>query len=79
MGVNFLGCAINQTRVSHPRRPSGSQSGGEKRRDESFQAQTDCPRGSEDGVSKQDTFIENGSKPAKCRRISGRRFSPFEK
>ena len=60
-GVNFLGCAINQTRVSHPRRPRGSQSGREKRREESFQAQTDCPWVSEDGVSKQDTFIQNGS------------------
>ena len=61
VGVNFFGCAINQTRVIHPRRPRGSQSGREKRRDESFQAQTDCPWVSEDGVSKQDTFIQNGS------------------
>ena len=61
MGVNFLGCAINQTRVSHPRRPRGSQSGREKRRDESFQAQTDCLWVSEDGLSKQDTFITEAS------------------
>ena len=35
VGVKFLGCAINQTRVIHPRRPRGSQLGREKRRDES--------------------------------------------
>ena len=35
MGVNFLGCAINQTTVIHPRRPRGSQLGREKRRYES--------------------------------------------
>ena len=34
-GVNFLGCAINQTRVIYPRRPRGSQLGRKKRRDES--------------------------------------------
>ena len=35
VGVNFLGCAINQTRVIYPRRPRGSQLGRKKRRDES--------------------------------------------
>ena len=43
MGVNFLGSAVNQTRVSHPRRPRGSQSGRDKRCDEGFKHSLTAP------------------------------------
>ena len=56
-GINFLRCAINQTRVSHPWRPRGSQSGREKRREESFQAQTDCPFRAEKRNEHARTFL----------------------
>ena len=38
---------ISLTRTSHPRRPRGSQSGREKRRDESFQVRAEEPLGTD--------------------------------
>ena len=44
---------------SHPRRPRGSQSGREKRRDESFQAQAEKPLGTE-------THRTNSKRSSEC-------------
>ena len=48
-----------QIKMAHPRRPRGSQSGREKRRDESFQAWklTDCPWVSEDADGCEDVNL----------------------
>ena len=51
LAVQLLVCniknSINKWMMVHPRRPRGSQSGREKRRDESFQAQAEEPLGTD--------------------------------
>ena len=45
-----INCITNMHCNMHPRRPRGSQSGREKRRDESFQVRAEEPLGTDSGI-----------------------------